>query len=357
MNYANKIKLRIVTIQKLLLIILIFGLAQITATKAHSASFTQTYFDQWAKKRGVVGAALSINNKLYFYGYSDKRLAKPVNEKTQFGVGSITKTFISVLLLKLEAQGKLNIHDSITKYLPQYPKLKNVTIQALMQMTAGLNDVANNTVSPLQQVNLAYAKYNPKLAGSWLYSNTSYQLLGILIEKITHQSLDKVISTLITSPLHLNSIYFPNELQASSLKEYQNGQVKISNFNNAYAAGGLVSNAMDLESFVRHLFIIKDLLPAKQYMELTTFVETPKSYYAFTGTKAPQFGLGVFKWDIPPYSYVLNYSGVLGEGFTSAYMVVGNNIIIIQSNTYNHNEFTILWPHSSLAKELMKNLF
>ena len=323
---------------------------------ASTLSFTQTHFNKWAKENGIIGAALAVNNKIYFYGYSDKSLAEPVTEKTQFGIGSITKTFISVILLKLEAEGKLNIHDPITKYLPQYPKLKNVTIQSLMQMTAGFNDVSNNPIiSYTEEIKMAYEKYNPKLAGKWLYSNVSYQLLGILIEKITQKPLADVLSILITKPLNLRSIYFPNKLQAESLKEYQNGKVQISNFKNAYAAGGLVSNIGDLESFIYHLFIVKDLLPKQQYAELNTFVKTSEKYYAFTGTKAPKFGLGVFKWDIPPYGDVLNYAGVLSEGFTSAYTIIGNNVIISQSNTYNHNDFTILWPHRPFTKGLIKS--
>ncbi|EKD74213.1 MAG: hypothetical protein ACD_45C00032G0003, partial [uncultured bacterium] len=244
-----------------LVIFLLFSMIKIAIA---SDSSTQAHFNEWAKENGIVGAALAINNKVYFYGYSNKHLAKPVNEKTQFGIGSITKTFVSVILLKLEAEGKLNINDPITKYLPQYPKLKNVTIKSLVQMTAGFNDVAKNPISYTKEIDMAYAKYNPKLTGKWLYSNVSYQLLGILIEKITQESLADVIFMLITNPLHLHSIYFPNKLQAASLKEYQNGKVKISDFKNAFAAGGLVSNANDLESFIRHLFITKDLLPVQQ---------------------------------------------------------------------------------------------
>ncbi len=331
-------------------------LSMIKITIASTSSLTQTHFNKWAKENGIVGAALAVNNEIYFYGYSDKQLVKPVTKKTQFGIGSITKTFVSVILLKLEAEGKLNIHDHITKYLPQYSKLKNITIQELMQMTAGFNDVADDSVSPLKQVEMAYNKYNPKLEGSWLYSNVSYQLLGILIEKITQQSLNAVLSALITSPLHLSSIYIPDNSQTSSFKEYQNGKIKISNFENVYAAGGLVSNVYNLESFIHHLFINKDMLPAKQYAELTTFVKTSEKYYAFTKTKSPKFGLGVFEWNIPSCGDVLTYPGVLGEGFTSAYTVIGNNVIISQSNTYNDNDFTILWPHRTFTKGLMRNL-
>ncbi len=235
-----------------------FGLIQVTE-KANA--FTQTDFNRWAKENKIIGAALAVDDKKYFYGFSDKGLT--VDDKTQFGIGSITKTFVSVILLKLEAENKLNIQDPIVKYLPQYSKLKKL------------------------------------------------------------------------------------------LKQYQNGQVKTSNYDNAYAAGGLVSNIDDLKSFINHLFISKDLLPPKQYAELTTFVKTSEKYYAFTGMRAPQFGLGVFKWNIPPYGDLLNYSGVLAEGFTSAYIVIGNHVIIAQSNTYNDNNFTILWPNGALAKTLI----
>lgn len=308
--------------KKVLMIILTSCLIQITNAETHFS--TQSYFNCWAQKNDIVGAALALNDKVYFYGYSDRQLA--VTEKTQFGIGSITKTFISIILLKLEAEGKLNIHDPVTKYLPQYSKLKNVTIQSLMQMTAGFNDVAKNPISYLQEINMAYAKYNPKLSGNWLYSNASYQLLGLLIEKITQKSLSDVLSSFITNPLHLSSIYFPNKFQALSLKEYQNGEVKISDFTNEYAAGGLVSNVKDLKTFIWHLFVAKDLLPEKQYSELATFVKTSEKYYAFTGLNAPQFGLGVFKWNIPPYGDLLSYTGVLSKGFTSSYTVKGNNV-------------------------------
>jgi CubicO group peptidase (beta-lactamase class C family) len=338
-----------------IIIFIVFILSQ--AGIASSALSAKANFDKWAKNNKIIGASLAINDQAYFYGYSNKELFTEVTEKTEFGIGSITKTFISVVLLKLEANGKLNINDAITKYLPQYPKLKNITVRSLMQMTAGFNDVAEvgGLASLLQQVNTAYDKYNPVLAGTWQYSNVSYQLLGMLIEKITQQQLSSVISALITSPLHLKSIYIPNDSQAALLKEYQNDTIKTTNFNNIYAAGGLVSNASDLERFVRHLFVIKDILPTKQYRELTSFVNTPIKYYAFTGEKPPKFGLGVFKWDISSLGSVLTYPGVLKDGFTSAYTVIGSNVIICQSNTYNHNNFTLLWPHRTFTKNLINS--
>ena len=262
----------------------------------------------------IVGAAINVNEKSYFYGYSNKILSKKVTSNTVFGIGSITKTFVSVVLLKLEADKKLNINDKITKFFPKYTRLNNVTIKELMQMDAGFNDAktSKRSLSPTQQIMVAYKKYNSKLLGHWQYSNVSYQLLGKLIEKITHTSLENAIAKLVILPLNLKHTCFPNKAEKINLLGYQNGKANLTDYQNAFAAGGLVSNAHDLNIFVSHLFVTKNILHKRQYDELTTFINTPKKYYAFTGIKSPKFGLGVFKWDIPLFGQILTYPGVLG---------------------------------------------
>jgi CubicO group peptidase (beta-lactamase class C family) len=153
----------------------------------------------------------------------------------------------------------------------------------------------------------------------------------------------------------LDSVHFPSSAESRLLPEYQNGKTQYTDFDNNDAAGGLVSNANDLKKFVRHLFIEKDVLLQKQYLELTTFINLPEKYYSFTGVSSPKFGLGVFEWNIKPFGNVISYPGVLKEGFTSNYIVVNNNVIIVQSNTYNRNDFTLLWPYHSFIKSVMSS--
>lgn len=315
----------------------------------------QKQFINWGNKNNLVGAAMSIDGNTYYYGFSQKKNKIKVNSKTVFGIGSVTKTFVSVTLLLLEEKGKININDSITKYFPEYKRLNHIKIKDLMSMDAGLNDVKSGSelLTPEAQIQDAYENYNQMNFHHWKYSNVSYQLLGKLIEKVTGQSLSNVIRQKIIEPLDLKSTYFPSESQSKKLYEYQDNQQKKSNYSLAFAAGGMVSNVHDLHVFINKLFVKKTLLSLNQYHEMTSFIATPKNYYAFTGTEPPQFGLAVFKWKLGKNRSVLTYPGVMKNGFATTFIVFNKRVIILQSNTYNNMDFTLLWPYKKFVLSLI----
>ncbi len=122
----------------------------------------------------------------------------PVTPKNLFQIGSNTKAFTAVVILQLEAEGKLSIKQTIGDWLPQYPAWKNVTIQRLLDMTSGIpsyTDVlamrmalAANPArdwSPAELISYVYptSKGAPPPTKDWSYSNTNYLLAQLIIEK------------------------------------------------------------------------------------------------------------------------------------------------------------------------------
>ena len=207
-----------------------------TAARADEAALTaqlQQILDAYVKDRasteGLSGAALQVdrgegNPILAFYagdnGLSDK---KPIGPDTLFDIGSNTKEFTAALILKLEAAGKLNLDDTIGRWLPQYPAWKDVTIRSLLQMTSPIPNYSETVaigeieVADLHHqfsakdligfVDPANGAHFPPATG-WFYSNTNYILAGLIIEAASGMNYEQALTTMILEPLGLHDTYY-----------------------------------------------------------------------------------------------------------------------------------------------------
>lgn len=332
----------------------------------------QTYVDHWRNTNHVPGVALTIyqpNKQTLITITSGKRRlnpAAPVTENTFFQIGSITKTFTSAAILKLEAEGKLSINNKIGPWFPQYPRWKNVTIQQLLNMTSGISGYETNSQFAKNElrkqwtthdlINLAYNQRESSPPGfKWHYSNTNYLLLGEIIEKVTHESLDAIFNRYFYSKYHLNhtvvmsDTYGPAQLTHMAHGYKDNTDITAYNLSSFGGAGGMISTSQDIVTWINALFS-GATLPDRQFHELLKTVP-------FSAASKPQnsrYGLGVYYTHSKKYGDIWWYSGVT-YGYISLFMYLPKEKIIVAGNInrIKSGDFTAMMPNQKFVNGLL----
>ncbi|MGW0843595.1 serine hydrolase domain-containing protein [Streptomyces sp. NPDC002787] len=289
-------------------------------------------------KDGVVGVALQAKDKHGVWkatsGVGDLRTDKPRSAHDRYRVGSITKTFVSTVLLQLEAEGRLSLDDKVDKWLPGLVRGeghdgREVTLRQLLNHTSGIFSVTADeefgrtyflkdgffkhrydTMSPEQLVAIAM-RHKPDFAPGtdWNYSNTNYVLAGMVIEKATGNPYGDEVRARVIEPLGLRATLvpgtYPKVPKPSSraygkLAETTTGptyDVTELNPSLAYSAGEMISDSGDLNRFYSALLKGR-LLPPKQLTEMKTTIkvdEIPGAGYGL-GLIERKLSCGVTVW-------------------------------------------------------------
>ena len=226
------------------------------------------------------------------FGRNDKDL-EPVTATSQFRIASITKLFVSTLILQLAEEDKLSLGDNLNEYLKQigYLDLANIhyyngqacaediTIEQLLTHRSGLADIFSDATeaffeflernpqkqhSPESILELYYqfdlnqnAVFRP--GAGWHYSDMNYVLAGLIIEQVEQVDLAQAIRKRILEPLMLNDTYFeyyePQTPNNEHVHQYV-GNINFTSINTSFdwAGGGLVSTNQDLITFIKALF-------------------------------------------------------------------------------------------------------
>jgi D-alanyl-D-alanine carboxypeptidase len=134
------------------------------------------------------------------YGFADREKGIPNTATTRFRIGSMNKMFTAVAVLQLVQAGKVNLTDSLGKYLPDYPNKElasKVTIDALLTHTGGTGDLFGPEFDA-HRLELRTLEDYVKLYGKrplqfepgthWAYSNYGFLLLGVVVEKASGEN-------------------------------------------------------------------------------------------------------------------------------------------------------------------------
>lgn len=162
----------------------------------------------------------------FVHAFGDADLAKnvPLAADDHFRIGSNTKTFVVSVILQLIAEGKLSLDDTISRFSlgVTIPNGNNITVRELCNMRSGLFEAyatpqfaALNMIVPKDfnpRTLVAWAvKHNPYFAPGkgYHYSNTNYLLLGLIIEKLTNDTVGNEIRKRLIVPFGLTQTTYP----------------------------------------------------------------------------------------------------------------------------------------------------
>jgi CubicO group peptidase (beta-lactamase class C family) len=144
-----------------------------------------------------------------FRNYTNKEF---LDNNSVFELASISKQFTAMGILLLKEKGKLKLTDSLRKFFPELP-YKNITIQNLLTHTSGLPEYGDSMAIKWDHKKVAFnndalkflvkekfpVNFNP--GGKWEYSNTAYDLLASIIEKVSGLSFREYMGKYIFKPL------------------------------------------------------------------------------------------------------------------------------------------------------------
>ena len=167
---------------------------------------------------------------LYTHGYGEANLEYdvPITASSIFESGSVAKQFTAAAIVLLAQDGKLSLDDDIRRYLPEVPDLgQTIRIRHLLTHTSGLRDQwellgiegrgpGTQVHSPATTLDLVmHQKALNFAAGTeYSYSNTGYSLLGIIVQRVSGESLDAFTQSRLFKPLGMTHTRWRDDFTA-----------------------------------------------------------------------------------------------------------------------------------------------
>jgi len=183
------------------------------------------HLDSTLGKTRFNGSVLVAKNGQIVYeeyrGFVDPRTKKDsITPSTPFHLASVSKTFTGMATLKLWEEGKLNIDDPVSKYLPGFP-LEAVTVRMLLDHRSGIPKYdhymgemgwdKHKMVTNQDVLDFLIANYKRiPIAGAnrgFSYSNTNFALLALIIEKVSGMPYPAYLKKTFFDPLGMKDSY------------------------------------------------------------------------------------------------------------------------------------------------------
>ena len=205
-------------------------------------------------------------------GYADWAAKKTVLPETMFGIGSVSKMFATIAVMKLVEKGRVSLKEPLVTYLHQFsmlsPEYRNITVQMLLNHSAGFpgGDVRDSmsrepfngfAAQVMDSMKYQRLKHAPGYLN--VYSNDGFTMVENLVKAVTGMSYPEYVRTEILAPLGMNdSRYTDSHLPDGTYAKTYTGETYTDGTANpyaflhpyvslnVYATGGLYSSAADM---------------------------------------------------------------------------------------------------------------
>lgn len=281
-----------------------------------------SYFNLLEENNKFMGSvAVSKDGEIIYtksVGFADVEKNIKATENSKYRIGSISKSFTAVLVLKAIEENKLDLNQSIDKWFPTIKNAENITVKHLLNHRSGIHNFTDddnyltwNTQAKTEKemidiIAKSGSDFEPNSKAE--YSNSNYVLLTYILEKTFEKSYSDLLQKHIVKPIGLTNTYVFGEINTNNNESNSYsfaGNWKLqpeTDFTIPLGAGAIISTPIDLTKFADALFEGKLLKP-----ESLEMMKTIKDGY----------GLGLFQ--IPFYeSMGYGHTGGI-DGFTSVH--------------------------------------
>ena len=306
------------------------------------------YFENLEKNDKFMGSvAVSRNGEIIYtrsVGFADVENKLKANENSKYRIGSISKTFTTVLVMKAVEEKKLELNQTINKFFPAIKNAEKITVANLLYHRSGIHSFTDdkeyltwNTQSKTEKELLDIiikggSDFEPDSKSA--YSNSNFVLLTFIVEKSFGKPYKVLVDELIAKPAGLKNTALGGKIETgkNECKSYKYlGQWKVepeTDISVPLGAGGIVSTPSNLVNFSDAMFGGK--LVSKESLEQMQTVNG-------------QYGMGLFK--IPFYDKTgFGHTGGI-DGFSSVFIhFTDENIsyaMISNGSNFNNNNISI----------------
>lgn len=297
-----------------------------------------TYYDEL----GFNGSVLVVEDNTIIYentfGFSDFENEDPLDATTPFYIASLSKQFTAAGILKLAEQGKLSLDDPLTKYLKRMPKIYNqVKIHHLLTHTGGIPDYFKlNIVKPgisnqdVYQALLSQKHLDFDPGDKFLYSNSGYVLLAMIIEIASGNKIENYFQKDFFTPLKMNNSFVKTTStdERVIVKGYTN-KLKDDDYDLLTVGdGGIYSTARDLFKWEQGLNEGKVISQESLEKAYTSLV--------LTNGRTRKYGYGWQLGSNTQGELVYHTGGLAGfRTYLERQLNSNNSIIILTNNSFS----------------------